>query len=68
MYAVVTFALWCFVFFKTTALVRHGYIFEAPCLEGINLGATDGMELSSGRSSPMNGLGNIQIPRVGGKQ
>ncbi|KAI0032246.1 voltage-dependent anion channel [Vararia minispora EC-137] len=52
LYAAITLALWVVVFSKTVVLVRHGYIFEAPCLEGINLGASDGLRGVSGLSTP----------------
>ncbi|KZV73345.1 hypothetical protein PENSPDRAFT_603150 [Peniophora sp. CONT] len=49
MYAAATLCLWVVVFGKTVAMVRHGYVFEAPCLEGIDLGTNIALAESSRR-------------------
>ena len=49
MYAAATLCLWVVVFGKTLYMVRHGYVFEAPCLEGIDLGANAALAESSRR-------------------
>lgn len=51
MYAVATLCLWVVVFGKTIFMVRHGYVFEAPCLEGIDLGTNAALAESSRRAT-----------------
>ena len=49
MYAAATLCLWVVVFGKTLYMVRYGYVFEAPCLEGIDLGTNVALAESSRR-------------------
>ncbi|KAA1476001.1 hypothetical protein DENSPDRAFT_842864 [Dentipellis sp. KUC8613] len=39
-YGAITLALWTAVFLRTLWMVRYGEIFEAPCLEDIDMGVT----------------------------
>ncbi|KAI0315477.1 voltage-dependent anion channel [Amylostereum chailletii] len=54
-YSGFTLALWIVVFGRTVMLVKDGYIFEAPCLEGMSLGpnlrSTEKRRSDSGEAS-----------------
>ncbi|THH20611.1 hypothetical protein EW146_g812 [Bondarzewia mesenterica] len=59
-YSCITIAVWCIVFVRTLYLVRNGEIFEAPCLEDLNMGQAIPCSRAEGRMLDAGDDGGLQ--------
>lgn len=45
-YAPATLLLWCLVFTRTLTMLRHGRIFDSPCIEEVDMGKKNRKDLT----------------------